>query len=40
VQLRIGRARNFRHLDTSPGSVRTVCEELQRCVIELGEDSQ
>ena len=40
VRLRIGRARNFRHLDTSPESVRTVCDELQKCVIELGEDSQ
>ena len=40
LQLRIGRARNFRHLDTSRESVRSICDELQRCVIELGGDSQ
>lgn len=40
LRLRIGRPRNFRHLDTSRESVRAVCDELQRCVIELGGDRQ
>lgn len=40
LRLRIGGARNFRHLDTSRESVRAVCDELQRCVIELGGDTQ
>lgn len=40
LQLRIGRARNFRHLDNSRESVQAVCDELQHCVIELGGASQ
>ncbi len=36
LHLRIGRARNFRHLDTSAESVRAVCADLQRCVSRLG----
>jgi 1-acyl-sn-glycerol-3-phosphate acyltransferase len=40
LRLRIGQARNFRHLDTSHESVRAVCDALQRCVIELGGDRQ
>jgi len=40
LQLRIGEAKNFRHLDTSRESVTAVCDELRRCVIELGGDRQ
>ena len=40
LRLRIGRARNFRHLDRSRESVKAVCDELQRCVTELGGDSR
>jgi len=36
LHLRIGRASNFRHLDTSAESVRAVCADLQRCVAQLG----
>lgn len=37
LRLRIGPARNYRHLDASPESVRAVCADLQRCVGELGD---
>ena len=40
LRLRIGEARNYRHLDTSRESVTAVCDALRRCVIELGEESQ
>jgi len=36
LHLRIGEARNYRHLDTSSESVKAVCADLQRCVTELG----
>ena len=36
LHLRIGRARNFHHLDTTAESVKAVSTELQRCVIRLG----
>ena len=35
LHLRIGQARNFRHLDTTAGSVKTVCVDLQHCVSRL-----
>jgi len=40
LRLRIGAAKNFRHLDTSRASVTAVCEELQHCVVELGGEGQ
>lgn len=40
LHLRIGQARNYRHLDGSPGSVKAVCADLRRRVIELGVCSQ
>lgn len=40
LRLRIGQARNFRHLDSSPESVKAVCADLQRCVGELGGHSE
>lgn len=40
LRLRIGRARNFRHLDNSRESVTAVCDELRRCVVELGGDGR
>jgi 1-acyl-sn-glycerol-3-phosphate acyltransferase len=40
LRLRIGRARNFRHLDNNRESVRAVCDELRRSVVELGGDSR
>ena len=40
LHLRIGKARNFRHLDTSRDSVKAVCDDLRQCVIELGGGSQ
>lgn len=36
LRLRIGPARNYRHLDSNAASVRAVCADLQRSVDELG----
>jgi hypothetical protein len=36
LRLRIGPARNYRHFDSSPDSVRAVCADLQSAVSELG----
>ncbi len=36
LHLRIGPARNYRRLDSSPESVRAVCADLQSAVSELG----
>ena len=36
LRLRIGRAKNYRHLDPGPASVRAVCVDLERRVAELG----
>jgi 1-acyl-sn-glycerol-3-phosphate acyltransferase len=40
LHLRIGPARNFGHLDSSPESVKAVCADLQRCVTELGGENE
>ena len=40
LRLRIGRARNYHHLDDSRESVKAVCDELRQCVVELGGDSR
>lgn len=35
LHLRIGEPRNYRHLDDSPESVRSICMDLERCVADL-----
>ena len=40
LHLRIGRARNFGHLDGSPESVKAVCADLRRCVSKLGGEQE
>ncbi len=39
LHLRIGRARNYRHLDQGPASIRAVCADLEEGVAELGGGS-
>ena len=36
LHLRIGQAKNYRHLDPGPASVRAVCAELEAYVDQLG----